>query len=192
MLDAFTNRMKIGASEGDLLTILVLAAASKQLDARRDLEGKTSWNFVYLAALPFLEGPEPWAQAAALLNFFPTDDEEDRVKAEVSRAEPVGSAAALLEAILDSEPALAMGLCAQARARGGDAGVLGVLAEAAALNDPGFNHSHQILALAAATELLPQITEPAREALLQALAKSLANSQGSGDLGRMADEALDG
>ncbi len=190
LLDAFAGRMKAGSSEEDLLSILVLAASEKQLDARRDLEGKTSWNFAYLAALPFPGGAEPWGQAAALLNFFPTDEEEDRVRAEHPRIEPADPAAALLDAILDSEPGPALGLTARVRAVSGTDGVLRVLAEAASLNDPAFNHSHQILALAAATELLPRVTEPAREAMLLALAKSLANSQGSGELGRRAEQAL--
>jgi hypothetical protein len=67
---------------------------------------------------------------------------------------------------------------------------LAALAEAATRNDPTFNHAHQILAVAAAADLLPQLPRVAQEALLVALAKNLANSQGSGDLGRMADRAL--
>jgi hypothetical protein len=189
-LDAFTARMKAGMRGGDLLTILALAAAEKQLDARRDLEGKTSWNFVYLATLPALEGPESWVQAAALVNFFPTDDEADRVKAEAPTIEPADPAATLLDALLDAEPARAMGLVALLRCKSGDEGVLRVLAQAAALNNPVFNHSHHVLALAAAADLLPQISEFAKAAVLQALAKSLANSQGSGELGRIAEQAF--
>jgi len=192
LLDVFTARMKAGVAEGDLLAILTLAAAEKQLDARRDLEGKTSWNFVYLATLPAMQGPEPWGQAAALVNFFPTDEEEGRIKAELPTPGAEDLAAALLEAILDSEPARAMGLVSHLRGKNGDEGVLRVLAEATSRNDPAFNHSHQLLALAAVAELLPLITEPAREAALQALAKSLANNQGSGDLGRLADKAMKG
>lgn len=192
MLDAFTARMKGGACEGDLLTILTLAAAEKQLDARRDLEGKTSWNFVYLAALPALKDPEAWGQAAALVNFFPTDEEEDRLKAEPPATHPSDPAMALLEAVLDSEPARAMGLVPLLRRERGDESVLRVLAEAASLNDPGQNHSHAIMALAAASELLPQITEGAKEAMLLALAKSFANSPGSGDVGKLAERALHG
>jgi hypothetical protein len=192
MLDAFTARMKGGVREGDLLNILTLAASEKQRDARRDLEGKTSWNFVYLAALPALKDSEAWGQGAALVNFFPTDEEEDRTKAEPPPETLTHPDAALLDAILDSEPARAMGLVSPLRHERGDDSVLRVLAEAASLNDPGQNHSHAIMALAAASELLPQITEGAREAMLLALAKSLANSQGSGDLGRLADRALSG
>jgi hypothetical protein len=70
--------------------------------------------------------------------------------------------------------------------------VLRVLAEAASRNDPAFNHAHQVLAVAAAADLAPTLAAGAREALLVALAKNLANSQGSGDLGRLADRALAG
>ena len=68
--------------------------------------------------------------------------------------------------------------------------MLRVLAEAAAANDPVFNHSQQILAVAAAADLLEHLPDHAREAVLEALAKSLANAQGSSDLGRLADAAL--
>jgi hypothetical protein len=67
---------------------------------------------------------------------------------------------------------------------------LAALAEAATRNDPTFNHAHQVLAVAAAADLLPHLPPFAQEALLAALAKNLANSQGSGDLGRQADRAL--
>ena len=68
--------------------------------------------------------------------------------------------------------------------------MLKVLAEASTRNDPGFNHAHQVLAVAAAADLLPSLPPFAQEAMLVALAKSLANSQGSGDLGRMAAKPL--
>ena len=68
--------------------------------------------------------------------------------------------------------------------------VLATLAEAATRNDPTFNHAHQLIAVAAAADLLPHLPPAANEALLVALAKSLANSQGSGDLGRLAERAL--
>ena len=190
MLDAFTGLMKAGATEDDLLAILVLAASEKQLDARRDLEGKTAWNFVYLALLPALETPESWAQAAALVNFFPTDDAETRVKAEVPQGEPADPSAALLDAILDGEPARAMGLVPLVRFRAGDAGALRVLAEAASLGDPRTCNSHPVLAVAAASDLAPFLIENARARLFEALAKFLANSQGECDLGMAADRAL--
>jgi hypothetical protein len=74
--------------------------------------------------------------------------------------------------------------------RDGPEPVLRALAEAAADNDPAFNYSHQALAVAAAADLAPRLPEPVREAVLLAMAKSLANGQGSSDLGRLADSAL--
>jgi hypothetical protein len=189
LLDRFTERLKAGQGSGDTLAALVLAASEKQLDARRDLEGKTAWTFAYLATLARTRPADPriWCQAAALVNLFPTDEPEDRVQPGlVSAVAPE----ALLEAILDSEAALAMGQ-AQSLLRGGKAGaVLETLAEAATRNDPTFNHAHQLIAVAAAADLVPHLPILASEAMLVALAKSLANSQGSGDLGRLADRAL--
>lgn len=121
------------------------------------------------------------------MNLFPTDEAEDRIRA-VAVASP--SEERLLDAVLDSEPALAMGQAQGLLRAGRGETLLATLAEAATRNDPTFNHAHQLLALAAAAELLPHLPGHAREALLLALAKSLANSQGSGDLGRLADRAL--
>ena len=189
LLDRFTERLKAGQGSGDTLAALVLAASEKQLDARRDLEGQTAWTFAYLATLASTRHADPriWCQAAALVNLFPTDEPEDRVQPGlVSAVAPE----ALLEAILDSEAALAMGQ-AQSLLRGGKAGaVLETLAEAATRNDPTFNHAHQLIAVAAAADLVPHLPTLVSEAMLVALAKSLANSQGSGDLGRLADRAL--
>ena len=128
-----------------------------------------------------------WCQAAALVNLFPTDEAEDRIR---PVAVPAPSAAGLLNALLDSEPALAMGHAAGLVQAGAIGAVLATLAEAASHNDPTFNHAHQALAVAAAVDLLPHLSNQAQEALLVALAKSLANSQGSGDLGRLAERAL--
>lgn len=189
LLDPFTARLKAGQGAGDTLAALVLAASEKQLDARRDLEGKTAWNFVYLGTLARIRPTDArlWCQAAALVNLFPTDEPEERVRA-VEVGEP--SAEALTEAVLDGEPALAMGHAGGlARAGRGEA-ALAALAEAACQNDPTFNHAHQTLAVAAAADLVPDLPPSAQEAMLVALAKSLANSQGSGDLGRLADRAL--
>jgi len=189
LLDRFAERLKEGQGAGDTLAALVLAAAEKQLDARRDLEGKTAWTFAYLATLARTRPTDPrvWCQAAALVNLFPTDEPEDRVQPGlVSAVAPE----ALLEAILDSEAAQAMGQ-AQSLIRGGKAGAaLGPLAGAAPRNDPTFTHAHQLIAVAAAADLVPHLPTVAVEAMLVALAKSLANSQGSGDLGRLAERAL--
>ncbi|MDP1831557.1 MAG: hypothetical protein Q8K67_05830 [Geothrix sp.] len=190
LLDRFTGYLKAGQGAGDTLAALVMAAAEKQLDARRDLEGKTAWTFAYLATLARTRPVDPriWCQAAALVNLFPTDEPENRV---VPSAALEPSPEALLDAVLDLEPALAMGH-AQGLARTGRGEVaLAALAEAATRNDPTFNHAHQLLAVAAAADLLPHLPPVAQEALLVALAKNLANSQGSGDLGRLAAKALD-
>jgi hypothetical protein len=201
LLDAFALKVRAGAPSLELLAQLALAASEKQLDARRDLEGKTSWNFVYLAHLAKrgAQGgalaPESWVQAAALVNLFPTDEAEDRPRPAPPRQGTanlaLGPDAGLLEAILDAEPLQAMWFAGELMAQGGAGPVLGVLAEAAATNDPGFNHSSQVLAVAAADELLPNLPEFVQRAMLVALAKALANGQGSSDLGRLADRALD-
>jgi hypothetical protein len=189
LLDAFTARLKAGQGAGDCLGALVLAACEKQLDARRDLEGKTAWTFVYLAHLASARPGDPrtWCQAAALVNLFPTDEADARIRpAEGAAPESL----ALLNAILDAEAAPAMGHAAALAEAGRGEEALRALAEAATRNDPAFNHASQILAVAAGADLLPHLPPFAQGALLQALAKSLANSQGSGDLGRMADRVM--
>ncbi|BDU73258.1 hypothetical protein [Mesoterricola silvestris] len=197
LLDSFSLRVRAGAGDGDLLAALVLAASEKQLDARRDLEGKTSWNFVYLAHLAKRSAgtgplaPETWVQGAALVNLFPTDEEEDRPRAVPPRTPAADPATGLLDAILDGEPLQAMFHAGALLEQGNEAAVLGLLAEAASTNDPAFNHSHQILAVAAAADLAPHLPGQVRAAMLTALAKSLANGQGSTDLGRLAQKALD-
>jgi hypothetical protein len=197
LLDRFSARVR-SCGSGDLLAVLALAAAEKQLDARRDLEGKTSWNFVVLAALARRAAqaggcaPESWVQAAALVNLFPTGEDEDRPRPAPPPMPPPDPAGALLDAILDGEPEPAMGLAQVLLEREGVDPALGVLAEAASCNDPAFNHSHQILAVAAVADLLPHLPEHAWAAVLTAVAKALANGQGSSDLGRLADAALRG
>jgi hypothetical protein len=191
LLDALTARLKAGQGAGDSLAALVLAAAEKQLDARRDLEGKTAWAFVYLASLARTRPTDPriWCQAAAMVNLFPTDEPEERIRPAEGLA---ANAEALLEAILDAEPEVAMGHAAALVAEGREEEVLKALAEASTRNDSTFNHAHQLLAAAAAADLLPDLPPFAQEAMLVALAKSLANGQGSGDLGCLADRALAG
>jgi hypothetical protein len=196
LLDRFAARVRAGHGSGDLLAALALAAAERQLDARRDLEAKTTWNFVYLAALAQqaaeagASAPTRWVQAAALVNLFPGGEEEDRPRPALPRQPVPDLEAGLVDAILDGEPLPAMGLAQALLARDGAEPVLRALAEAASGNDPAFNHSHQVLATAAAADLLPHLPGPAAEAVLVALAKALANAQGSSDLGRLADAAL--
>jgi hypothetical protein len=189
LLDNLTARLKAGQGAADTLAALVLAASEKQLDARRDLEGKTAWTFAYLATLARTRPTDPrvWCQAAALVNLFPTDEEEGRLRP-AAVAEP--TAEGLTDAVLDLELVLAMShALGLVRAGQGEA-ALAALAEAATRNDPTFNHAHQLLAVAAAADLLPHLPAAVAEAMVTALAKSLANSQGSGDLGRAADRAL--
>ncbi|MBS1784496.1 MAG: hypothetical protein JST24_03610 [Acidobacteria bacterium] len=185
LLNAFTARIKAGASQTGLLDTLVGAASEKLLDARRDLEGKTSWTLSYLASLASDHGSDAlaWCQGAALVNLFPTDESEGRIQPAPVEA---SSEAKLVDSILDAEPALAMG---HARAMDADA-AFRALAEAASQNDPAFNHSHHVLAVVAAGDLAPRVGEATRKALLAAVAKSLANSQGSSDLGRRAIKAF--
>jgi len=198
LLNTVAASLREDLSRADLETALVLAAASKQADARRDLEGKTAWNFVYLAALNgYAQGPEPWIQAAALINLFPSEEETSRLKPRPPRqASPdpgpasVHTHQALLEAVLDGEAPEAMHLALQLIQGGEAAGVLRILAEAAALNDPAFNHSHQILAVASIAELLPRGPEGLASIVLPSLAKLLANGQGSCELGRRAEAEL--
>ena len=196
LLDLFSGRVRAAAGSGDLLAVLVLAASEKQLDARRDLEGRTAWTFVHLAVLgrrvaeAGLGLPATWVQAAALVNLFPTGEEEERPTPAAPRALSFEPGPALVDAVLDGEPQQAMFLAAALGAQADPEAVLRVLAEAAASNDPSFNHSHQLLAVAAARDLLPLLPGPARDAMLIALAKFLANAQGSSDLGRLAQAAL--
>ncbi len=196
LLDRFCGRIKAGTGRGDLLAALVLAAAEKQLDARRDLEGKTSWNLVPLARRAGPGGgagygpPGAGAPAAALVNLFPTDEPEDRPRSKAPRRPIDDPAAGLLDAILDAEPLEAMHYAERLLDAGAGAEALAVLAEAATTNDPAFNHSHPLLAVAAAADLAPQVPEPVVRAMLVALAKALANSQGSTDLGAQAERAL--
>lgn len=191
LLDRFAARVHAGLSLATLRPALALAASEKLLDARRDLEGKTAWCLVYLATLvrSGASDARTWAQAAAMVNLFPTDEPEERIAPKVPADAP--DPAALREAVLDAEPALAMGWAlALAREDRAEA-ALAALAETVSFNDPAFNHAHQALAVAAAGDLLPALPAFAGETVLIALAKNLANSQGSGDLGRQADRALD-
>jgi len=139
-----------------------------------------------------MEGGDPrhFAQAAALVNLFPTDEDERRVRPEPPRQMPEDPATGLLDAILDSEPPQAMYLAQALQQAQGTEALLRVLAQAASQNDPAFNHSQQILSVAAASDLMPLLPEHAQSALLIAVTKSLANSQGTADLGRLAERAL--
>lgn len=190
LLNRLAARTREGLRREDLNRALVRAAAEKLMDARRDLEGKTGWNFVFLATQFTRQEADPRlaCQAAALVNLFPTGEAEDRLKP----VPPKGavSEAALVDAILDVEPPEAYGLAlALFEAQGAEA-VLRALAEAASANDPAFNHAHQILLVAAGADLAPLMPAGIQAEMLGAMAKSLANSQGSSDLTRLAERAL--
>jgi len=191
LLDQLSARVRAGIGSGDLLAAFALAAAWKQLDARRDLEGKTAWIFVYLCQVEALSGPEghpePWLQAAALINLFPSEEAVTRLKPKAPARPLAEPGTGLLEAILDGEAPEAMHYVSAMLEQGGQGQTLKLLAEAAALNDPVFNHSHHILAVASVAELLPRVPAQVGGTLLVALAKMLANSQGSCDLGRRAE-----
>ena len=190
LLNNLAARARQGLRREDLNLALVRAAAEKLMDARRDLEGKTGWNFVFLATqFTRQEGdPRLACQAAALVNLFPTEEAEDRLRP----ADPKGeiSEAALADAILDVEPAKAYGLALALLEGKGAEAVLRALAEAASANDPAFNHAHHTLLVAAGADLAPLLPPSIQGEMLGAMAKSLANSQGSSDLTRMAERAL--
>ena len=59
-----------------------------------------------------------------------------------------------------------------------------------ALTDPAFNQGLQVLTLAAAVELLPGLPPDLQRELLAALAKHLANTSGSGELGARLEAGL--
>lgn len=191
-LDGMAEAVKADWGRGDLLAALVQAAAWKLLDARPDMEGKTGWSLAYLATLagwPGAEDPALWGQAAALVNLYPSEAAEDRLRPRPCDpgSDPCFS---LQEAVLEGEPERALDIANAAWEAGGAEGVLRTLAATVSANDPGLDQSGQVLTLAAAADLLPGLAQPVQAQLLAALAKSLANSQASGDLGRQADRAL--
>jgi hypothetical protein len=190
LLNRLAARAREGLTRADLNLALVRAASEKLMDARRDLEGKTGWNFVFLATQIHQQGGDPRlaCQAAALVNLFPTEEAEDRLKAIPPNGEV--SERALTDAILDVEPPEAYGIALALFEAEGPEAVLRALAEAASANDPAFNHAHQTMLVAAGADLTPRLPAAIQAEMLGAMAKSLANSQGSSDLSRLADRAL--
>lgn len=190
LLNRLAARSREGLTRADLNLALVRGASEKLMDARRDLEGKTGWNFVFLATQIFKQGGDPRlaCQAAALVNLFPTEEAEDRLQAIPPKGEV--SECTLTDAILDVEPPEAYGLALALFEAQGPEAVLRALAEAASANDPAFNHAHQTMLVAAAVDLVPSLPAAIQAEMLGAMAKSLANSQGSSDLSRLADRAL--
>ncbi|MBP1626191.1 MAG: hypothetical protein H6Q00_666 [Holophagaceae bacterium] len=158
-----------------ILDLLVEGASRKLLEASRELQGRTSWIFLYLATLPGA-GQAQWLQAAALVNLFPSEDWPS-----LDTVPGVASAEDLLDAILDAEPGKARVLGRQVLASSEPASLLPLLAEAAAASDPVNDNGHRLLATAALAELLPLLGVPAQAWAVYALAISLATTQTGGE-----------
>lgn len=186
LLDGLAAGIRAGATREDLLLALASAAASKQRDAGRELEGKTSWSFVFLASMAALDlDAAAWCRAAALVNLFPSLEPGRCVQPREPRRET-----SLREAILDGEVAEALFLARACFEAQGAEALLRMLCEAAAEDDPHGNHAHPVLALAACVELLPELPRGLQGEVLVSLAKSLAHARGSCDLSNRASSAL--
>lgn len=158
-----------------MLGLFAEGAARKLLEASRELQGRTSWLFVYLATLPGA-GPAQWLQGAALVNFFPSE-EWPSMDPEGGKALPQ----ALLDAILDGEPREARRVALGLLAHPNPEDLMPLLAEAAASSDPMNDGGHRLLATAAVAELLPMLDRTPQTWMLLALANNLAATQTSGD-----------
>ncbi len=190
-LDAVCGCLRAGEGPERLRDALARAATARMVDARPELEGRTAWLLVYLAAADRMAVAVPavWAQAAALINFFPSEEPEDRMvpRAPAPSADP---AQALLDALLDGEAEAAMAAVPLLEAARGWEAALAVLAEAASTADPQPGHGAQLLAVAAAADLAPGLAAETRSSLLAAVAKSLARSPYGSGLGRAVDRLL--
>lgn len=74
MMDAFCQRMQQGATRGDLLETLCLAAMARLMGAAPEARAHACWPLIYLASVAQDLGewcPSTYVQAAALLNFLP-------------------------------------------------------------------------------------------------------------------------
>ncbi len=74
MMDAFCQRMQQGATRGDLLETLCLAAMARLMGAAPEARAHACWPLIYLASVAEDLGewcPSTYVQAAALLNFLP-------------------------------------------------------------------------------------------------------------------------
>ena len=182
VLDCFGALVRRGEP---VLGPLAEGAARKLLEASRELQGRTSWLFVYLATLPG-SGAAQWLQGAALVHLFPSD----------GWAEPEPQAGKvgvqdLLDAILDAEPRKARRTALALLPHMEPAELLPVLAEGAASCDPMNDGGHRLLAAAAVAELLPLLDRRAVTWVLPALANFLAATQTSGDRVGIARRAWD-
>lgn len=181
-MECLVAHLREGHPPSALLEPLMEAACFRLLDADRELEAKTTWLLVYLAALAEAQptDPRPWLQAGALVNFFPGEGLQER-----SGPRPPRTPTTLLDAVLDGEPSEACFLAEEA----GDS-ALPALAEAASRNDPAFCHGRQMMAVAAAMDLAAHLSPPRVARMAGALAKSLAHSQVSCDQALLADRLL--
>jgi len=188
LLDGMALAVRNGISRGEFLVNLAQAAISKQLDARRELEGKTSWNFVYLASVAEVAPADAlaWCRAAALVNLFPSGEEEQCLQPRAPKA-----GASLLELILDGEVREAMFLAEACYQTQSVEALLKALAEAVMEDDPHGHYGYPLLALASAADWLPALPGERQKTMLIALAKLLANARGSCDLANRASAALE-
>jgi hypothetical protein len=192
MLNEWTLAAAKGLPSDEMAKVLLLSSSDKLLDARRDLEGKTSWLFTYLESLWFSDDAKldlaVWSQAAALVNLFPSEEDSLRMTPEIPCD---GPKLKLSDAILDVEPQKAFSIAHSLldTANLSD-GVVREVALAVSWGDPIYNYSHHSLALASLLHLRPYIDPQAWNYAMCSLCKSLANSQGSSDLSRQLDRLL--
>jgi hypothetical protein len=183
LFGSWTSRAKNGMTSGDFMEALALAASDKILDARADMEFQTSWLLARLAAFARIVAEcSPAASAylreAALVNLFPINDAEEKITPLAPKSVCGDPRSDLLNAILDAEPSEALYLCQRMTLEE----AMPALAEAACGNDPAFNGSRQLIAVASAAEMLPALRPRTAMRVCCALAKSLAGSQGPAEL----------
>ena len=193
MLNEWTSATLKGLTPPEMIKILLLSSSDKLLDARRDLEGKTSWLFTYLESLWFSEDAKEdlviWSQAAALVNLFPSEEESLRMTAELQNSR---SKLKLSDAILDVEPQKAFTIAnTLLNTASLSENVVTEVAQAIAWGDPIYNYSHHSLALASLIHLRHQIEPKIWNYAMCSLCKSIANSQGSSELSQQLDRLLD-
>ncbi|MFZ9999095.1 MAG: hypothetical protein ACO3F8_00680 [Holophagaceae bacterium] len=192
MLNEWTSATADGLHSAEMLKVLLLSSSDKILDARRDLEGKTSWLFTYLESLWFSDDAKSdlavWSQAAALVNLFPSEEDSSRMSTLI---EGSGSNVKLSDAILDVEPQKAFSIAhSSLNTANLSADVEREVALAVSWGDPIYNYSHHSLALASLIHLRGHIEPQVWNYAMCSLCKSLANSQGSSDLSRQLDRLL--
>ncbi len=192
MLNEWTSTTLKDPSFKVMLKILLLSSSDKLLDARRDLESKTSWLFTYLESIWFCDDTKSdlsiWSQGAALINLFPSEESSLRIG-----SQPLDHKLAikLSDTILDVEPQLAFTV-ANTLFSDNDYvdDAIRDIAYAVSWGDPIYNYSHHSLALASLIHLRTESDPAVWNYAMCSLCKSLANSQGSSDLSRQLDRLL--